>query len=266
MLVLKAKTLLLTAVTSSFLTGCSFFSAPEREPYYPLLRDATYSNEEIAVIESDNVLKSAIKQNHVVAVAQTQEVETTFDKVFAEAEWSEGISLDDLKSEQFHDGLELLIKQFSCELYASKQPDDSIQLCPQSNKIVDNALAYLPFEDGLRMTQRLSTTQTNKDDTLQIELFLKSTHERPLESLWGAVHELGSFKGSTLSPDKLVLTVNLSAYKKESAAHTWRALYREPLIFFVAIPPVDAIANQPNEVASMNYSYNKAKLIVADSR
>lgn len=255
-----------TFITSLLLSGCAFFSPPEREPYYPLLSEATYSSEEIAVIESNNVLKSAIKQNVLISLEKQNEIETSFSKVFAEVENSEGFSFEDLKTPSFHQALKTVVQQFSCEVYASQQDANTIQLCPQNGEIVDNNLPYLPFKDGVRVIQRLAATELNGEGALQLEMFLKSTHERPLESLWGAVHELGRFKGSELAVESLVLTVNLSAYKKDAYAHAWRAAYHEPLIFFVVLPSVDEIADQPNEIASMAYSFNKAKLIAADSR
>ena len=253
----------LTAVT---MAGCSIFSAPEREPYYPQLRDVTYSEEGITVIESNNVLKSAIKHNEFVVVEDQQEVNQSISKIFAEAIDNQAVTVDDLKSEQFHSALEELIKQFSCELYASKQPKNSVQLCPQHNQIVDNSLDYLPFEQGLRFTHRISTSRQNDQDTLLLEMFLKSTHERSLDSLWGAVHELGKFKGSRLAPEQLVLTVNLSAHKKSVNDHSWKYVHPEPLVFFVVLPSADHLIQRPNEVEAMNFAYRTAKLLVVDSR
>ncbi|WP_239424326.1 hypothetical protein [Vibrio galatheae] len=242
------------------------FTSDARDPYYPLLRDSTYSEEEIAVIESDNVLKSALKHNHYVLVDDQNQVNQSVDKVFAEAIRNRAISITDLKDKPFHQGLETIIKQFTCELYASQQPSDSVQLCPQSNQIVDNGLGYLPFQEGLRFTQRIRTAEQNANDSLLLEMFLKSTHERPLNSLWGAVHELGHFKGSRLPAESLVLTVNLQAYKKDSNAHMWRYMHHEPLIFFVVLPSVDHLINRPNEIESMDFAYRSAKLLVVDSR
>lgn len=261
------KALTYSALTTSLLlNGCAFFSDAEREPYYPLLSEATYSEEEIAVIESNNVLKSAIKQNALISIEKHNEIEAAFNRVFAEVENSEGFSFEDLKTPTFHRTLKAIVQQFSCEVYASQQDANTIQLCPPNDKIVDNNMSYLPFNDGVRVIQRLAADELNDEGTLQLEMYLKSTHERPLESLWGAVHELGRFKGSQLPAESLVLTVNLSAYKKDRYAHAWRAAYHEPLIFFVVLPPVDEITEQPNEIASMAYSFNKAKLIAADSR
>ncbi|MEZ8100923.1 hypothetical protein [Vibrio bivalvicida] len=257
---------ILAGLITANIAGCSLFFADEREPYYPLLRNSTYSGDDIAVIETDNVLKSAVKHNDFVLVEDGARVNQSVDKVFAEAINNHSVSVEDLKGEEFHQGLELIIKQFTCELYASQQPVDSIQLCPQSNQVVDNGLGYLPFEKGVRTAQRLSAIERNDEGTLQLELFLKSTHERPLESLWGAVHELGYFKGSQLPPESVVLTINLKAYKKDTNAHNWRYLHSEPLIFFVVLPSVDQLINRPNEVESMKFAYRSAKLLVVDSR
>ena len=248
------------------LTACSMFSEPKREPYYPALRDTVYSDEDITVIESNNVLKTAIKSNQYVNVADLDEVNNNAAKVFAEVLNSSSVTVKDIQNKQFHKGLKTIIKQFTCELYASKQPADSVQLCPLDSKIVDNNLDYLPFEDGLRFTQRLSTTLNDDEDKLQLELFLKSTHERSLDSLWGAVHELGRFKNSQLSEDSLVLTINMKVYKKSDSNLRWMYLHPEPLVFFVVLPPVDLIINRPNEVESMDFAYRSAKLLVVDSR
>ncbi|EGA67598.1 hypothetical protein [Vibrio brasiliensis] len=257
---------ILTGLATVTLAGCSMFSPAERDPYYPQLRDTTYSSEDITVIESDNVLKAAIKHNEFVLVEEKQTVNQAIELVFAEAIDNRAVSVEDLRSEQFHRALEEVIKQFTCELYASKQPADSIQLCPQQNQIVDNALDYLPFEQGLRFAHRISTIKQDHNDTLQLEMFLKSTHERPLESLWGAVHELGKFKGSRLAPEQLVLTINLKAYKKSPSDHTWKYMYPEPLVFFVVLPSVEHLIQRPNEIESMDFAYRTAKLLVVDSR
>ncbi|KGY12945.1 hypothetical protein NM22_07765 [Vibrio tubiashii] len=258
--------LMLISLLAAVTTGCSMFDSTKHKPYYPLLRDSHYSDEDVTVIESDNVLKSALKHNDYVSVEDRDRVNQSVDIVFAEAIDSHAVSVKDLKGNLFHDGVEQLIKQFTCELYASQQPENSVQLCPKSNKIVDNAQGYLPFEQGLRAAQRISAIESNSSNTFQLELFLKSTHERQLESLWGAVHELGIFKGSQLPPESLVLTVNLKAYKKDQQSRIWRYMHPEPLIFFVILPSVDHITSRPNEIASMAFAYRSAKLLVVDSR
>lgn len=262
---LKTKKILVGLLTFT-LSGCSLFYGDEREPYYPLLRDTTYSEDSVTVIETDNVVKSAIRHNELVLVEEHDKVNQSIYKVFAEAIDSRSVTVDDLKGEKFHKSLELIIKQFSCELFASQQPVNSVQLCPLSDQIVDNNLNYLPFLDGLRTYQRISIVKQNSNDTMQLEMFLKSTHERSLESLWGAVHELGRFKGSQLPVESLVLTINLKAYKKQQDGEAWRHLHSEPLIFFVVLPSVDHIISRPNEVESMNFAYRSAKLLVVDSR
>lgn len=261
----KVQTILL-GLTVVTLAGCSMFSPAERQPYYPQIRDVTYSDDDITVIESNNVLKAAIVHNEFVLVEDKHSVNQSFEQVFAEAIENQAVTVEDLKSEQFHLALEEIIKQFSCELYASQQASDSVQLCPQQNQIVDNSLDYLPFQQGLRFTQRISTIKQNEQNTLQLEMFLKSTHERSLDSLWGAVHELGKFKGSRLAPEQLVLTINLKAYKKSSSDHTWKYIYPEPLVFFVVLPSVDHLIQRPNEVESMAFAYRTAKLLIVDSQ
>lgn len=261
----QAKNLFALFIASQ-LVGCSIFSAPERTPYYPLLSQSTYSSDDDEVISTDNVLKSAIKHNDYVMVEETSDVNDSVEKVFAEAINSHSVSTQDLKSDPFHRGVELIIRQFTCELYASQQPDNSVQLCPQNNQIVDNGLGHLPFVDGVRFTERLSTIEQSGDQSLQLELFLKSTHERSLQSLWGAVHELGYFKGSNLPAESLVLTINLTAYKKDNGAHNWKYMYPDPLIFFIVLPPADLILSRSNEIESMNFAYRSAKLLVVDSR
>lgn len=248
------------------LNGCSLFDADQRQPYYPLLSDATYSEQELGVIQSDNILTQAIRNNHFLAVNETSTLNQTFDKLFAEATNNQAVSIDDLIESEFHQNLALLIKQFSCELFASQQPVDSIQLCPLNGQIVDNGLDYLPFQQGHRVTERLSVVSKNSQDTFQLELFLRSSHERSLDTLWGAVHELGVWKGSQLAPESIVLTVNLNAYKKNSVIQRWKYLNPEPLIFFVVLPPVDYIASRPNEIQSMDFAYRSAKLLIVDSR
>ncbi|MEF1291046.1 hypothetical protein QTO00_14620, partial [Vibrio sp. M260118] len=126
--------LILISLLTAGATGCSVFGSTQHQPYYPLLRDSHYSDEDVTVIETDNVLKSALKRNDYVPVEDRNRVNQSVDKVFAEAIDSHAVSVEDLKGSLFHDGVEQLIKQFTCELYASQQPKDSVQLCPQSNK------------------------------------------------------------------------------------------------------------------------------------
>ncbi|EGA70419.1 hypothetical protein VISI1226_00100 [Vibrio sinaloensis DSM 21326] len=260
------KTALAATLATPMLFGCSLLAEPQREPHYPLLRDSIYSDEEIPVIESDNVLKTAIKENRFAPVIENEAINNNAAKVFAEVLQSRSLAIQDLQGEEFHRGLEMLIKQFTCELYASKQPKDSVQLCPLSNTIVDNNLNYLPFEYGRRTSERLTVTTTNASQTLELEFFLKSSNERSLESLWGAVHELGTFNGSTLDEANLVLTVNLQAYKKPADNQQWHSLHSEPLIFFVVLPSVEHLTARPNEVESMRFAYRSAKLLLVDSR
>tara|TARA_Y100001956_G_C4116298_1_gene185067 strand:+ start:276 stop:1046 length:771 start_codon:yes stop_codon:yes gene_type:complete len=252
------------AITVSLL-GCSNFLDSARKPHYPTIRDAIYSSDGTTVIESNNVLKRAVKENRVIPLASKELVNSNAATLFAEIIGNRGIGPQDLYGSEFHYSLEQLIKQFTCELYASQQPEESIQLCPMTNEIVDNNLDYLPFVEGQRTTSRLAVSATNAPETLEVELFLKSTNERSLDTLWGAVHELGQFKGSALPSESLVLTVNLQAYKKVDVKHGWKELYKEPLIFFVILPSVEQLLNRQNEVESMRLAYRNAKIVLVES-
>jgi hypothetical protein len=244
------------------LTGCSIFNEPERVPYYPQITESIYNLDGDAVIDTDNIIKSSIVQNRYVPVIDRNAVNQVTDQIFAEVEYSELVTFHDLQSELFHRGVKAIINQFSCELFASQQPKDSIQVCPLTNKIVDNNHGYLPFEQGTRFTQRLAVITRDPANTIQFDFFLKSTHEKSLDSLWGAVHEMGHFYGSTIPKESLVLTVNLNGHKKSSSTNRWHEMYRHPLIFFVTLPSVDQITQRPNEIEAMDFAYRSAKLLV----
>lgn len=256
----------LNSLLAIALTGCSMFTSPERVPYYPEITGATYDNNETAVIETDNIFKSAIEQNRFIPVNDFGLINQVTDQVFVELENSPQFTYIDLQNALFHRGVESLIKQFSCELFASQQPRNSVQICPASEQIVDNNLGYLPFEQGTRAFHRLTVITRNQTNSQQLDFFLKSAHEKPLHSLWGAVHELGQFDGSTLAKDSLVLTTNLNGHKKDPTTGRWHEMYHYPLVFFVVLPSVEQIINRPDEVEAMDFAYRSAKLLVVDSR
>ena len=248
------------------LTGCSGFELSKISDHYPTLNVATFSDENTQLDSSPNIIKSAIEHNEYVRVEDTQKVNQYIYKIFAEAELNEVVSINELKNNLFHSALELIVKQFTCELYASMQPSNSIQFCPRERDMVTNNLGYLPFKNGLRYNHRLVVEEKDTETSLHIELFLRSTRERSFDSVWGAVHELGYFKGSRLDPESLVLTVNLNAYKKSAKEHNWHFAHSEPLVFFVIIPTIKALIHRPNEIESMDYAYRSARILIVDSR
>ncbi|MCY9845562.1 hypothetical protein [Vibrio caribbeanicus] len=248
------------------LIGCSGFDLDKAPGHYPTLGLATFSDASVQLANSPNIVKSAIEHNEFVKIKNIDKVNRYIPRIFAEANLNEVVSINDLKNAPFHSALELIVKQFTCELYASMQPSNSVQFCPRDRDIVTNNLGYLPFKDGVRHNHRLVIEEKDANSTLHIELFLRSTLERPFESVWGAVHELGYFKGSRLDPESLVLTINLNAYKKSSKEHNWHLAHSEPLVFFVIIPTVKALTQRPNEMESMDYAYRSARILVVDSR
>ncbi|WP_245798212.1 hypothetical protein [Vibrio ostreicida] len=242
------------------------FSGSTEPVYYPTLSESIYSTEGVTVIDSNNVLKTAISTNQYVMVSAHERVNQNIEKVFSEVLESRAISALDLQQQSFHVGLERIIKQFSCELFSSQQPFDSIQLCPPDHKIVGNNLGYLPFKAGLHTTHRLSISTNGQFDKIQMNMFLKSTHERALTSLWGAIHELGKFDHSDLQASSLVLTVNLVVHKKSETSLRWEYLHPKPLVFFIVLPSVDLILSKRNEVEGMNFAYKNAKMLLVDNR
>lgn len=248
------------------LNACSLLSKTDRQPYYPFFTYSVYSDADVSLIETNNVVAKAIRSNHYVRVSDIGAFNSNIDKVFSEALTSYSVSIDDIKTQGFHHGIESIIKQFACEVYVSQQPADSIQLCPLSKDVVDNNIPYLPFIDGLRVHHRLSKKVSVNSGDIEFEFFLRSTHERSLETLWGAVHELGSIPDSELPFDSLVLTINMNAHKKSDLDTRWRSLHHEPLVFFVMLPSVDLILQNKNEIASMDFAYEKALLLIVDSR
>ncbi|MBU2898835.1 hypothetical protein [Vibrio hepatarius] len=259
------KTIALTLLVLN-ITACSLFSLTDREPYYPLFRDSVYTDDSVTIIDTNNVVRKAIKSNDYVNVSDHEAVNNNASKIFSEAITSSATSIKDIQNTYFHNGLEAVIKQFTCEMYASQQPANSVQLCPLSSEILNNNLQHLPFTKGLRVNHRLSVTVHDDSGDLELEFFLKSTQERSLNTLWGAVHELGNILHSNLAEESLVLTINMSVHKKNHLDTLWRALHHEPLVFFVILPSVDSILQSKNEAESMDFAYAEAKLLVVDSR
>ncbi|WP_367986496.1 hypothetical protein AB2S62_07950 [Vibrio sp. NTOU-M3] len=260
---MKSKLLGFLAMTT-LLSGCIAFTDSTKENRYPSLSDATYSKEELTVKETNNVLRSAIVNNRLVSLTATDMINQSMPVVFAEA--YDDSSKIALESQEFHRSLEELVKEFSCQLYASRQPTHTIQLCPASNQVVLNNLNYLPFTEGVWLTQRLSNYYESSQQPHMFELYLKSGIEKPLTSVWGAVHEAGYFPASEVNPRDLVLTIFLDSYNKTESQQPWQRLYREPLVFFVFLPPVDHILDHQNEVKAMDFAYNNARLLLVDSR
>ncbi|WP_114785770.1 hypothetical protein [Vibrio tetraodonis] len=253
-------------VACTILSSCSYFSSTTREPYYPRLSNSIFSDESLTLIETNNVVIKAIKSNRYVSVSDFQGVNDVAKIVFNEAEVSSAVSISDVQTSLFHHALESIIKQFTCEVFTSKHPNSSIQLCPLSKSATMSAEHALPFIGGIRLKHRLSTTIHNDPAGLEFELFLRSVQERSLDTLWGAVHELGKIPNSELAQDSLVLTINMNIHKKNDLDRRWRSLHHEPLVFFVILPPVESIWRSKNEIESMSFAYKKAVLLVVDSR
>jgi len=248
-------------------TGCS--SNPENDPShltYPPIKYTTYTSDGDVLIDSYNVVRGAITNNRWLPLSETSEINQQLDSLFPELEQTSVLSFEDLATSQFHDSVEQLVKSFSCELYASQQSTDSVQACPSNNDLAANGLSYLPFHKGARFEQRLAVQTLNATQDMEMDLFLKSGAEKSLESLWGAVHTLGQFNSSTLSPNNLVLTINMNVHKRFNEASTWQPMHSAPLIFFVALPSVEELLAQSNEITAMQYAYDHAKLLMVDSR
>ena len=129
--IIRAVTL---TVASISLSSCSFFTSSDIDPYYPLLTDSVYSDESLALIETNNIVIKALKSNRYVDVSNYQQVNNVAAIVFNEAEASSSVSIADIQTSHFHRMLESIIKQFACEVYASQQLENSVQFCPFQKK------------------------------------------------------------------------------------------------------------------------------------
>ncbi|WP_254068227.1 hypothetical protein [Vibrio aestuarianus] len=253
-------------LTIPLLSGCIAYSLDEYHSMtYSTLSEAYYSENELTVADNPNVVRSAVEQNHLVWTTDLKSVEDELPTLFPELNLHEQNS-HPFDVQIFHVALNHLIGRFGCELYSSVQNEDSVQTCDNQGTIAANNLGYLPFNKGKYLGERLQVHQQSNQQRFAIDLYLKSTFERSLDSVWGAVHTLGHFNHSQLSPDSLVLTVYLNSYTQNSENALWQPLHAEPLIFFVLLPNIDSILSQENEMAASDFSYNNSKLLLVKSQ
>ncbi|CAM2819443.1 hypothetical protein VIOR103205_04430 [Vibrio ordalii] len=249
---------------SLLLSGCiAYSSKPENPRSYPLLSEATYSEDALSLADSPNIIRTAIEQNQSVTINDLNALTSQLPIVFPELnlhlaqEHSFDVRL-------FQSAVQQLVSQFACELYSSQQMPDSVQMCANDGRITPNNLGYLPFQQGKYLGERLTVHRHSQSQGVALELYLKSASERSLSSVWGAAHTLGRFRGSHFSSDSVVLTVYFEGHVLDER-HRWQAQYPEPLIFFLLLPSITTLTQQSNDASAAQFAVNNSQLLLVNS-
>ncbi|NAW97709.1 MULTISPECIES: hypothetical protein [unclassified Vibrio] len=254
---------------SLLLSGCiAYNSKPKNPRSYPLLSEAIYSEDDLSLADNPNIIRTAIEENQSVTINDLNALTSQLPIVFPEL----NLHLEQEHSfdaRLFQSAVQQLVAQFACELYSSQQMSDSVQMCANDGRVTPNNLGYLPFQQGKYSGERLtvhrhSQPQGSQSQSVAVDLYLKSTSERPLSSIWGSTHTLGRFHGSHFSSDSVVLTVYFEGHVLDER-HQWQAQYPEPLIFFLLLPSITTLLQQGNDASAAQFAMNNTRLLLVDS-
>ncbi|MGF1754206.1 hypothetical protein L4C33_11475 [Vibrio makurazakiensis] len=259
----KAPSFILSTSILSALLGCSTSDDADNaylNEYFPL-SESVYSQDALKVGATNNIIKSAINQSQLLSIVERADVDRHMSVLFPEISAQSHASISLLSTPVFHDSLEQIISEFTCHLYSSAQPDNTVQFCPNSISVQRNNLDYLPFNKGELYQQRLIVNNKNLTDGVQVELFMKSGKELSSEQLFAPIHTLGVFPRSSIADNSLVLTINMKASTINSE-RVWQPIYNKPLIFFVVMPDIESITELPNELNAIEYAKNNSSILL----
>lgn len=216
------------------------------------------------VYDTNNVLKVAIEDNRFIPLAYNTKWRDSAPELFPEIRTLSQYELDAYASPNLVKGIQKLVAEFSCATYRFNQNKPQTRSC-QGASFDNKKREGKPFQGGQYVDNRLTVSINNVSNSMpnrSYDIYLPSAKEKPLNSVWGAVHELGSFFVRQRDNKDTVLTIYIDAYRLDKDLERGKKVTDKPQVVFVVIPRASVIGRQSSEQAAANFAVKDAVLIV----
>ncbi|MEF1200420.1 hypothetical protein QTO12_07680 [Vibrio owensii] len=227
---------------------------------YPRLATMRIGEPQQLVSSSNNMISYAIENGKSVSLEYNQ-IKSMTPYIFRK-EYFDSYIGKKLNNPTFVKGLQAIVNEFACAEYRFRHRMPQSDSC--SGYVGDKYnKEKMPFVDGQFKSFRLEQHIDNKRDGISYQFYLPSASEKTLDSIWGAVHELGSFFGRTFERRQLVLSVYMQAYPlNENGFRDRTPFYDKPITFFIVLPSATEISRQNNQTRAGHFAADKAQLLI----
>ncbi|HFQ5100102.1 TPA: hypothetical protein ACGUU3_003388 [Vibrio vulnificus] len=253
-----------TQILKVIVLAASMLFAIESHAYvsgnYPRLATMRIEESQQLIASSNNMISYAIENGQSVSLEYNQ-IKSMTPYIFRK-EYFDSYVGKKLNSPTFVKGLQAIVNEFACAEYRFRHRMPQSDSC--SGYVSDqNDKEKMPFVDGQFKSFRLEQHINSKRDGISYQFYLPSTSEKALDSIWGAVHELGTFFGRAFDPRQLVLSVYMQAYPlNENGFRDGNPFYDKPIVFFIVLPPAVEIFRQDNQIEGGQFAQDKAQLLI----
>ncbi|WP_260258946.1 hypothetical protein [Vibrio intestinalis] len=216
------------------------------------------------VYDTNNRIKLAIEDNRFIPLAYGSQWQDSAPELFYEVGQISQYELDAYASASLVKGIQQLVAEFSCATYRFNQKKPQTRSC-NGKSFDDRQREGKPFQGGQFVNKRMSVSINSVSKTLpnrSYDIYLPSAKEKTLNSLWGAVHELGSFFVRQRDNKDTVLTIYIDAYRLDKDLERGKRVLESPQVVFVVLPRASKIGRQSSEQAAAQYALSDAVLIV----
>ncbi|MGF1718917.1 hypothetical protein L4D20_02585 [Vibrio kyushuensis] len=250
------------------------FLSPLSYADYPSLSSTTIDSNGTRLVDTNNVVKLAIEQNRFIPLRYNQKFKDHRADLFKEVEQLGEYELNAYVNSSLVRGIQNIVGEFACVSYRhySEKPqasscNDTSSISPSNSKENNvsshSKLEGKPFIYGQYVNNRLTTTLNNISiPARSYDLFLPSAQEKPLNTIWGAVHQLDSSRIFNNDTKPTVLTVYIDAYKMNQDGERTDNVIEGAQVILVVVPRVSEIALREDEKSARDFAINHAKVIV----
>lgn len=230
---------------------------------YPSLATIRFGDGNQIVASSDNLIANAIESGHRIPLVYNSKFSSLTPNLFP-SKYFDSYTSDRLNNEAFVAGLKEIVSKFACAEYRFRHGQPEAEGCLGFIEDGRNK-EQMPFVDGTYVDKRMEVHIDSKKHGIGYYFYLPSASEKSLNTLWGAVHELGTFFGRSLGRKQLVLTVYVSVYLlNDSGYRSSKPIYNEPLAYFVVLPSALDIYKNRNQNIVGHSAAQKSSLLILE--
>ncbi|MGC9461692.1 hypothetical protein [Vibrio genomosp. F10] len=229
---------------------------------YPNIERAVIDSKGTQLNETDNVVKLAIEKKRFISLRYDEEFKRNRFDLFKEVEQLSEFELNAYVNASLVRGIQDLVGEFACATYRHYSEKPQANTCDESVTSRQDKEGK-PFLNGQYVKNRIATTINNiSHPPRSYDLFLPSAEEKPLSTLWGAVHEIELLSVDGTSTRSIVLTVYIDAYKVNREGDREESVIEGAQVVLVVVPEPYQIGRESSEQSARSYAINNAKVLV----
>ncbi|NLS14419.1 hypothetical protein HGP28_16185 [Vibrio sp. SM6] len=231
---------------------------------YPTLQYAKFDTQGRTLANTTNSISNSIEQGDAIPLKFDKEMLANRAWILPSKYYGDQYWVDKILTRDWVRNMQNLITNFVCAEYRFRHRQYQSEDCfKQESSNINAQREGMPFVSGQFKQNSLETNLDSTHARLSYKMWLPSGNSVSLQSVFGSVHELGSFFGPYRRNDNsLVLTIYSQVYRLNQDNFRGALINTTPSHYFVILPSSRELAAAPNQQAAAKQALAQAKLFI----